>query len=510
MFDFLSLLSLNVLIFSPAIAAVVTASPMFGTNQIYIRRFTKTFATIHFLYSILFVAFYSYGADVFYDEITVSGSSWLNKLGVNAAFGADGFTVLLCAFTSLIFLLTFIISKTMIRTKHKMYYTLMLILFTSTLGIFCAKDMFVFLLFWQAELIPMYFLISQWGGVNSQKTALKYVVYSFSGSAFILLAMIGLYYYGYHANGTLSSSIDFLRIYQADNIFPLFIQKLIFFCFFIGFAVKLPIVPLHICYTSVQTEAVSPVRIINSALLITTAAYGLIRFNLDLFPEIFAHYAPIIMVIAVINIIWASLCAFKQKDIVKLTAYVNITYMGLFLLGLSSLNKAGFDGAIFIMFANILTAAALSLFAGVAEQSYKTKSLQDITGLGKFAPRLMFFAYIIIFGTIGVPLTASFAGDFLVFSGAISADFANELLPKICTVIALMSIIFLASCGLKLFNGIFSGIDSTQKKYNDITGHRFMVFAVLSFCIILFGCYPDSLMNLYSNVTDMLVEILRV
>ncbi|MBQ2644347.1 NADH-quinone oxidoreductase subunit M [bacterium] len=510
MLEMTSLLSLNILIFSPIAAAIITASPMFGTNPIYIRRFSKSFLTIHFLYSLLFVAFYNFSSESFYDEITVSGNSWLSKLGINAAFGADGFTILLCMFTSLIFLLTLIISKTMIRTKHKMYYTLMHLLLCTTLGIFCAKDMFVFLLFWQAELIPMYLLISQWGSNNSKNSAMKYVLYNFIGSIFISLSMVALYYYGYHSNGTLSSSIDFLRIYQADNIFPLLLQKLIFWCLFIGFALKLPIIPIHTYYVSLIGESVTPVSIVTSSILINTAAYGIIRFNLDLFPELFSQYAPIIMIIGVINIIWASLSAFKQKDIAKFSSYINITYMGLFLLGLSSLNKSGFDGAIFIIFSNIFIASALSLFIGLLYQTFKTKSLYEIKALGKFAPNFMLLGYLIIFAVIGVPLTIGFAGDFLVFAGSFSADFQNALLPKICSFTALLSVIFLASCSLNLFNQVFSGFDNSDKKYHDISGHRLTVLFILCFCIILFGIFPNSIMNLYNNVTEMLVEILRV
>ena len=166
MFNFLSL---NLLIFSPVIAAMITASPLFGKNPIYIRRFSKTFATIHFLYSLLFIGFYNSSTGNFYDEIRIFGKGWLSKLGISAAFGVDGFTILLVVLTSFIFLLALVVSKTMIRTKHKMYYTLMLLLLSTVLGIFCAKDMFVFLLFWEAELIPMYFLIAQWGSEKCKK-----------------------------------------------------------------------------------------------------------------------------------------------------------------------------------------------------------------------------------------------------------------------------------------------------------------------------------------------------
>jgi len=507
MFNFLSL---NILIFAPVIAALIIASPMFGTNQIYIRRFSKTFATLHFLYSLLFVLFYNQGTGTFYDEITVSGAGWLSKLGVNAAFGADGFTILLCVLTSFIFLMSLIVSKTMIRTKHKMYYTLMMLLLSTTLGIFCAKDMFVFLIFWEAELIPMYFLIGEWGSGKCKDSAMKYVLHTFFGSIFILLAMVGLYYFGYHANGVLSSSIDFLRIYQTDGNFPILLQKIIFWSFFIGFAIKLPIIPLHNWLPQTHSDAPTPISMFMAAITLNTGAYGLVRFNLDLFPELFSQYAPYIMIFSAINVIWAALAAFKQKDIKKIAAYAGISHMGLFLLGLSSLTKAGFDGAILVMFAHAFSAAGLFLVTGLIHQTTKTRSLQEITGLGKSMPRLMTAAYLIFFAAIGIPLTIGFPAELLVFVGSFSADFSNAILPKICSIIAILTVVLSASYAFKLFHGVFCQTDNTQKKYHDITGHRLMVVCTLCFCIILFGCAPDFLMSIYNDVTDMLIEILRM
>ena len=242
----MNFLSLNFLIFSPLIAAIVIASPLFGYNPLYIRRFSKAFASLHFLYSLLFVLNQKNSIEPLYSEFTIFGKNWLDSFGINAAFGLDGLTSLLVAFTSLIFLLVLIISKTTIKYKHKMYYTLIFCLLTTTLGIFSSKDIFLFFMFWEAELIPLYLLISEWGSEKSKDSAIKYLMYSFTGSIFILASIIGMYYYGFAANQELSSSIEFLRVYAADEVCPYYLQILMFTGLFIGFAIKLPVIPFHL------------------------------------------------------------------------------------------------------------------------------------------------------------------------------------------------------------------------------------------------------------------------
>lgn len=502
-------LSLNILIFSPLLAAAIIASPLFGTNQIYIRRFAKMFFTCHFIYSLMFLVFFYFGIESYYNELSVFGKGWLNKLGISAAFGVDSFTVILLILTSLVFLLASVASKTVIRTKHKMYYSLLLLLFCTTLGIFCAKDMFVFLIFWQAEFVPLYFLISEWGSADCRESAMKYLLAAFTGSMLLTIAMIGLYFYSYYANGTLSSTIDFLRIYSSDGICPLFLQELMFWTFFVGFAVKLPAFPLHTQYVNVQAKSVMPVNMVLSAVLVNTAAYGIVRFNFELFPDLFTKYAPFIMLIGVLNILWATLAACSQNDIKKVVAYSNISYMGLFLLGLSSLNKTGIDGALFIMLAQTVLASGLFFVVGYVAQTLKTQSLLEISGIGTSMPRLMFLAYIVAFGVMGIPLTIGFTGDFLCFAGAFSADFPNGDYPKILVSVAVLFFVITAVYLLRMFHGVFCR-SSVSKKLYDISGHRLTVLAVLCFCIVLFGCFPDTLMSIYNNVSDLLVESLRV
>ena len=505
----MNFLSLNILIFSPLLAAIIIASPLFGSNAIYIRRFSKFFASFHFLYSLIFAVSQKSSLEPFYSEINLFGKNWLESYGITAALGLDGFTSLLVVFTSLIFLFALIISKSTIRYKHKMYYSLIFCLLTTTLGIFSAKDTFFFLMFWFAELIPLYLLISEWGGEKSKDAAMKYLIFSATGGILILSSVIGLYYYGFTANEALSSNIEFLRVYTSDEICPYILQILMFFGLFAGFAIKLPVFPFHTPFIDSQTESQTPVSILLSAVLIKTGAYGLIKFNLSLFPEIFTKIAPYIMIIALINIIWASLAAFKQKNIKKMIAYYSVVQMGLFLLGISSLNKAGLDGSVLLMFSHALIVTGLYLITAIIYQNTKSYSILEISGLGKCMPNLMICAFIISFAATGIPFTCGFPADFLIYTGSVCAD--NGIIFKIISAAAVCGILANASFILNFFHSIFCGnLKFQNKNCKDMYGHKAVITIIVVVCIIAVGIFPDSLMSVYGSVSDTFIEILRV
>ena len=505
----MNFLSLNILILSPLIAAIIIASPLFGGNRVYIRRFSKTFATFHFLYSLFFVLNQKAGTENLYTELTMFGKNWLETWGISFAFGLDGFTALLVSFTSLIFLLAFILSKSSIRYKHKMYYSLMFCLMTAVLGIFTAKDIFLFFIFWEAELIPAYLLIAEWGSENSKKSAMKYLLYTFGGSIFIFASIIGLYYYGFASNGELSSSIDYLRVYLSDGICPVYMQMLMFIGLFIGFAVKLPLFPFHMWLPDSHTDSAAPVSIILSAILLNTGAYGIIRFNLVLFPEIFTKAAPLIMIFAVINVLWTSMAALKQQNIKSIISYTNIAYMGIFLLGLSSLNKIGIEGAVFILFAHGFTVAGLFMISDFIYQNVKTYNLREINGLGKNMPVLMMCAYVICFSAAGIPFTCMFPAVFLSYTGAVCADYG--MLYKVLAASGILGNIVISACILNLFHGLFCKKYTMQiKNIYDISGHKATIAVTIVLCIIILGVFPDAIIPVYDAVVENMLEILRV
>lgn len=504
-------LSLIVLVFSPLVAFALIISPLLGDNEVFIRRFAKGFASLHFLYTLLFLAVFEPNAYSmsFETELKLFDISWLKTLGINATFGVDALSLLLVVLTSFTFLIALVASKSAIRTKHKFYYSTIFLLECAVLGVFCAKDMFLFFLFWELELIPMYFLISEWGSGDAKKSAMKFVLYTFFGSIFMLLGMLALYFYSFASNGVLTANIDSLSI--SGGVYPFVFQIAVFLAFLIGFAVKLPIVPFHTWLPEAHSDAVTPVSMILAAILLKMGAYGLIRFNLLVFPEVFRVLAPIIMIFAVINIVYAASIAFVQKDLKRIVAYSSISHMGIVLLGLASLNKTGLNGAIFQIFAHAFISAGLFMLVGLIYLKCKTRNIDQLRGLGVVMPKLMSLSVPICFAAAGLPLLAGFPGELMSFIGSLSADYDDFLLPKICSLIAIFALILSAAYILKTFHSAFYGsLPSQWTSVKDIVVHQSTVLYIICGVIIIFGVFPWALLNIYSPFTTVIMDILKV
>ena len=351
------------LIFIPIIGSLLIMSPIFSDNEKQIRHTAKLFALLHFIISVFSIIFFN-------NEYTFQLNGF-NIFGISSSFRIDILSMLLIVLTSFIFVISIFFSKETIKKSQKLYYSLILFLETSIIGIFSASDMILFFLFWELELIPMYLLILKWGSANREKTALKFILYTFLGSIFILIGILLLYVFNYLYTNTLTMDMFAINTYLMDE--P--VKNIIFILFFIGFGVKIPIIPFHNWLSDTHSQAPSPVSIILSAILLKIGAYGFIRFNFTLLNETFDKYALIIMTFALINIIYASFCAIHQKDLKRIIAYSGISHMGIFLLGLSALNEAGTLGAIFQLFSHALITAGLFTIAGIIYHKCGTKNI---------------------------------------------------------------------------------------------------------------------------------------
>lgn len=521
-------LSILTLIFSPLFAALLIMSPFFPNNEIKIRRFSKAFAGAHFIYSMLFLLFYNptnFGWS-YQKELTFFHTSWLKPLGITATFGVDGISLVFVLLTSFITLMAVIASKSMVRTKHRMYYSLVLILQTALLGVFCAKDIFLFFLFWELELIPMYFLISQWGDKNSRSAAMKYLLYTFFGSIFILLGMLVLYFYSFSISGVLTADIESLSM--SENVFAMWFQSFIFFAFLFGFAVKLPIVPFHTWLPQAHTAAVTPVSMLLAGVLLKLGGYGIIRFNLGLFPEVFTHFAPLIIVLGVINIIYGACVALVQTDIKKVVAFSSISHMGLVLVGLGVLNEIGFKGAIFQMAAHGLIAAGLFMLVGVIYLRTKTREISALGGLSQVIPICMYLGLIICLAAAGVPLLAAFPAEFMTLVGLVSSDVEPQIFVIVMAFFVMLGMILSACYILYLFHKTFYGAVLSQFKadtvqVNDdgtetviiypkrgVTKSEVIVLSSLVFAIVLFGVFPNAILEIFRVSTDVILDFIKV
>ena len=485
------------IVFTPLLMSLFIFSPLIPDDEKIIRRTSKGFILFHFALTVICSIFFDFNNPDFLIE---TNYQWINILGINADFSLDSLSLLLIILTSFIFLISIYLSKSMIKKSYRLYYSLIFLLLSAVVGVFCAKDIFLFFLFWELELIPMYLLILKWGSGNKQKTAMKFLLYTFLGSIFILLGFLILYYMNFKVTGTLSSDISDIDITTAPNA----LRTFIFFLLLIGFAIKLPIIPLHGWLSDTHSQAPTPVSIILSSILLKLGAYGIFRFNFQIFNDEFQAFAIILMIFAVTNIIYSSFCAIAQKDLKRIIAYSGIANMGIFLLGISSLNKIGITGGIFQLFSHAFISAGLFAITGLIYLKCGTKNITRITGLGEQMPRLMFISIPILFAAIGTPLLCGFIAEFLCFTGAFLMQNEEVINAKSLSLIALTVLIFSSLYILKIFHSIFFNTARNKyRKITDINTKQLTILIIITISIITFGIFPSLLTDIISQYVNI-------
>lgn len=486
-------LSIPFLVFLPMVMSFLIMSPLFTNNEIAIRRFTKGVCGFHFLYAMFMMLFFD-SVKPYISKLNFLGFDWIQSLGVSFSFKLDGIGMILVVLTSFIFLMAATASKINIRKNHKFYYSMLLLLMSAILGIFSASDMFVFFMFWELELIPAYFLI---GGdftsepvAEAKKSAVKFVLFTFAGSMFMLLGILLIHYFNYVSTGVLSASYGDILI---TNI-PMGIQAIIAILLLIGFGVKLPVIPLHTWLPDAHTNAPTPVSMVLAGILLKTGAYGIYRFNWEMLKDVFVILAPILAVLALINIIYTAFVAYAQTDIKRIVAYSSISNMGLILLGLCAINVLGLKASVFHIVAHALVTAGLFMVCGIVYLRYKTRDINSLGGIAAQMPRLFGLATLIILASIGVPAFAPFISEILTMIAAMFSDMGIVL--KICALLSLPLLIVSSCYMLKFLHRSFMGEEANFVKANDISVHEFVVLASITAGLVLFGVFPQALLNL--------------
>lgn len=490
------LLSIPFLVFLPMAISIIILSPLFTSNEIIIRRFTKSVCGFHFLYSLFMLLFFN-SANPYESQISFFGLDWVQSLGIKFGFQIDNISMILVVLTSFIFFIASISSKFNIRKNHKFYYSMLLLLMSAILGIFTSNDMFLFFLFWELEMIPAYFLIgTNWGNnltledeENAKKSAVKFVLYTFLGSMFMLLGILLLHYYSFISSGLLSAKFSDIVL----NDIPHKIQLFITVCLLIGFGVKLPIVPLHTWLPDAHTNAVTPISMVLAGILLKTGGYGIYKFNYSTMPEAFNMVTPILAILAIINIIYIAFVTYAQKDIKRIVAYSSISNMGLVLLGLCTVNHIGLSASVFHMVSHGLVTCGLFMIAGIVYLRYKNRDINTLGGIASQMPRLYGFAVLIVLASIGVPFFAPFISEILTIIGALNSDFSEVV--KYAGILAL-PLLIMSSCYMLKFlhNGFFG--KSSVENVNDISIHEFVVLGSILAGLLLFGLCPNTILSI--------------
>lgn len=517
----LHILSLSALILVPVLFAIIIAGPWFSEDPVVIRRTAKAFGWILFIYSLLFlVAFDPNSGLQFIEEWKWPGTQypWIQSLGANYIVAVDGISIPLVILTTFITLLAIYASKDSILKRYKLYYSMIFILTTAILGVFCAQDLFLFFLFWEVELIPMYFLIAIWGSGRAQYSAMKFILYTLFGSVFILAAILVLYFSYYQATGNLTFDMQFLGQFQQ---YPMLIQLIAFAGFFIGFSVKLPTVPFHTWLPDAHVDAPTPISMILAGVLLKMGAYGMLRFNVSFLPEALQVVAPYIALFAVINILYGAMVALSQEDMKKLVAYSSVSHMGIVLLGIAAFNEAGLNGAMFQMLAHGVISAGLFMLVGTIYIRTHTRDISKLGGLFKQIPVISGYFMIIALASLGLPLLVGFAAESLVFYGAFTSTsfkvfpFFGAELPlsiQFFAVLGIAGIIITAAYILWLLERVLFGpMFECWKKLEDteFTISRYqevLVLTMLTIVIVFFGCYPKGITNIFEPTISLITN----
>lgn len=507
----MSFLSLIWLIFIPIIAAIIIMIPQFPNHQVRVRRFAKWVASFHFVYALLFLAFFDssmFGMS-FEKELTFFGMSWLKSLGISAKFAVDGIALLMVVLTTFIVLITLFMSKIHIRSKHKLYYSMVFLLEASVLGIFCAKDMFLFFIFWELSLIPIYFLVSQWGDSEARRAAMKFTLASFIANMFLFFGMLILYYYNFAMSNVLTANIETLSM--DEKIYPMWFQVMVFVNLLIGFIIRVPFAGFHSWYPDIQSKASAPVNILLAGMLLNTGIYGLIRFNIQIFPEIFKVFAPVLMIWGVVNIVYCGALSIVQSEIKKIVSYANVSTIGFVMVGLACLNSTGFNGAVFMALACSIVFSALFVIISSVQFRTKTTYITALGGLGQVMPKCMYLALIICFSAIGLPFLIMFAPKLMVLTGALLSNLDEQLMVKVVAFVGLLAIIVSAGYIMYFFYKVFCSVLLQQwKNVKDLSPQETSVLCALCLIIIYFGINPMSIIQIYQSVSSIILDVLQV
>jgi len=431
-------------------------------------------------------------------------------LDIRYSVGVDGLSVWLVVLSALLSTLSIWASFTGIRTRVKEFYALMLLLEAAMIGVFCARDLLLFYVFFEFTLVPLFFIIAIWGGVERRFAAIKFFLYTFTGS---MLMFAGILYLAYAAFSLPAEQGGVGRFtFDIDTLYRLQLspatQWWLFLAFAIGFAVKVPLWPLHTWLPLAHTEAPTAGSVLLAGILLKLGTYGFLRFNLPMLPAASWEFAPLMAVLSIIGVIYAALAAWVQGDMKKLVAYSSVSHLGFCILGLFSLKNAGVTGSLLHMINHGLSTGALFLVVGMIYERYHTREFRQLGGLARRMPWLAFFLVFFSLASICLPGLNGFVSEFLVLLGTFTSahSLANSPAGPLgvvyavfaATGIILSAIYMLAMCQRVLFGPLVEPPhtpDVEHVRTSDLNGREIAVLTPLAVLCLIIGVYPKPLID---------------
>ncbi|MCP4631367.1 MAG: NADH-quinone oxidoreductase subunit M [candidate division Zixibacteria bacterium] len=428
----------------------------------------------------------------------VENVSWIPSLGVNYFLGVDGISVPMLFLTGMLSFLS-IVASFGITNRVKEYFAFFLLLECGMIGVFAALDFFLFYIFWEIMLVPMYFLIGIWGGPRKEYAAIKFFLYTLFGSVLMLVGIIALYFYAE------PHTLNLLELIKRGTSYGYTFQLIVFAAFFIGFAIKVPAWPFHTWLPDAHVEAPTAVSVILAAVLLKMGTYGLIRISYPMFPEAAKYFAWPIGLLAVIAIIYGAFVSMAQKDLKKLVAYSSVSHMGFCMLGLASLTQVGFAGCMIQMFSHGILTGALFLLVGVLYDRAHTREIAAFGGIGAKVPLYTGIFVFFGMGSLGLPALSGFIAEFTTFMGA----FKSSYLPLWMVIVSVLGVVLTAGYILRMVQNVFLGpLNPKWENLTEINGRELFTLIPLGVFTLLIGCYPRVLIDMMSATLDNVLRMI--
>jgi NADH-quinone oxidoreductase subunit M len=445
--------------------------------------------------------------------IDIRGVPWFGRIHVDYFVGVDGLSVPMVLLTALISFVA-VFASWNIPKALKGYMAMLLLLDTGMMGVFVSLDFFLFYVFWEVMLLPMYFLIGVWGGPRREYAAIKFFLYTLLGSVLILLAVIALYFsvtVPDPGTGERIYTFNMLAMmnpsnYQVGSLLAgagTYWRHLAYIALFIGFAIKVPIFPFHTWLPDAHVEAPTAISVILAGVLLKMGTYGLLRISYPMFPELAMYYALPLAIVALINIVYGALCAMAQQDFKKLIAYSSISHMGIVLLGMSAMNTQGMLGAVFQMFNHGTITAMLFLIVGVIYDRAHTRDLDAFGGLAVTMPKYTGIMTVAFFAALGLPGLSGFISEAFSFLGAFQTF-------RTIAMIATLGIVLTAGYMLWTLQRVFLGQPNEKwASLPDINGRELLTLVPLAVIVLVLGIYPSFMLDLMTSSLNHLVELVK-
>ena len=500
---------LSIILFTPLVGALVLLFVP-KENKDAIRWIANIFALVGFLISIPLVPMFWAEKS----QITLNGfhflegvpNNWIPSIGAGYNLGIDGISFLLIMLTTMLGWISILSSWTAIEIRVKEYYIWFLVLQTGMLGVFMSLDFFLFFVFWEAMLVPMYLLIGIWGGPRKLYAAIKFFLYTLLGSVMMLLAILFLYFDHHHATGVFTFSIP--ALYATAPHIPFSIAIWLFLAFFLGFAIKVPMFPFHTWLPDAHVEAPTAGSVILAGVLLKMGTYGFIRFTLPFFPQVihspnrFLGFTPRgwMVGLSIVGIIYGALVSLMQKDMKKLVAYSSVSHLGFCTLGIFTLNSVGLSGSVLQQINHGISTGALFLIVGILYERRHTREISEYGGISNVMPVYATITMIMFLSSMGLPLLNGWIGESTILMGAFTANWK-------WAAWAVPGMVLGAAYLLWLYQRVFFGTVTNPKneKLHDLTPRELLTFAPLVICAFWIGLYPKPFFQILETPVNTIV-----